>query len=398
MTTPAEPIPSPLLTELLPTSPVPIASIDALRADGIFLVRARSTDGAEGVAVATDALAYLHPILTQIVAPQFVGRDARDLPALVDGIARHGRFYKLAGLAAWSCVAWVEFAILDLLGKLANRPVHELLGGPLRRDVPVYLSSMRRDTTPEEEVARVAARLSQTGARAVKVKVGGRMSRNADASPGRSQALVRLLRRELGDDVTIGADANGSYDADHAIDLGRFLQDHGVAFFEEPCPFEEYDETKRVADALDMIVSGGEQDASLARFRWMIANRGVDLLQPDVTYNGGLLRTLEVARLAAAAGINVTPHNSRSSVHAIYMLHFAACCPNLGPFQEFNIDPPKPMSDVGPTLQVRDGKLAVPAGAGLGITIDSALLRDADVMQVGAFVHAAAAATKPPNR
>src|SRR5205085_8338561 len=139
------------------------------------------------------------------------------------------------------------FSLFDLLGKVAKQPVGALLGGVIRQDVPIYLSSLRRDTTPEQEVAWLGKRLEETGAKAVKLKIGGRMSKNADAAPQRTERLVALARKRFGNGVTIYVDANGSYDAPKAIEVGRMLEAHGVAFFEEPCPFEELEETKRVA-------------------------------------------------------------------------------------------------------------------------------------------------------
>ena len=76
------------------------------------------------------------------------------------------------------------------------------------------------------------------------------------------------------------------------------LEDHGVCHFEEPCPYWELEWTKEVADALDLDVTGGEQDCELPTWRRMIEMRAVDVVQPDVCYLGGLTRTLRVAAMA----------------------------------------------------------------------------------------------------
>ena len=212
----------------------------------------------------------------------------------------------------------------------------------------------------------MARRLQESGATAIKVKVGGRMSRNADAFPGRTEGLVSLARRTLGDDVAIYVDGNGSYDAARAIEVGRMMEAHGVGFFEEPCPFDEYEQTKAVADALDMPVAGGEQDSSEARFRWMIEQRGVDVVQPDVVYNGGLIRILRVARMAEAAGMPITPHCPKADPNSAYMLHFASVTPNLGPYQEYHVQGPKPVSWYSPLFDAQEGVLPLPDRAGVG--------------------------------
>ena len=359
-------------------SPVKIASVELLRRDQYDFVRVTSSDGATGTVLASERMAYLHPIFLQRVAPYFVGKDARDLESLVDGVYVHQSNYKLAGLALWVCVGCLEFAILDLLGKSAGVSIGELMEGVVRREIPIYLSSMRRDTTPEQEVAWLSERLTETGAKAVKLKIGGRMSRNADASPGRTERLVPLARKTFGDSITLQVDANGSYDPAKAIEVGRMLRDHGVYFFEEPCPWEDFEATKQVADALEIPVAGGEQDTSYAKFRWMVRNRAVDIVQPDVIYNGGLIRTSRVARLAAAAKMDITPHAPQPGYHAAYMLHFASVTPNLGRFQEYPAARFEQPSWYGPQIQVRNGAVRVPNGPGIGITIDAKFLEKAE--------------------
>ena len=88
------------------------------------------------------------------------------------------------------------------------------------------------------------------------------------------------MRKALGDDLTIFADANGSYDAAHAIRLGRMMEDYGIDMFEEPCPFDWLEETKAVADALSIPISGGEQESSHRRFRWMFENGARQIGKP----------------------------------------------------------------------------------------------------------------------
>jgi L-alanine-DL-glutamate epimerase-like enolase superfamily enzyme len=363
--------------EKVSSTPVKIASLELLKSGGNYFVRSTSTDGAVGVCVARERIGYLYPILQQLVMPYFRGKDARDLESLVDGVYVHSSNYKLAGVAFWCCVAWVEFSLFDLLGKVADKPVGELLGGVLRREIPVYMSSMRRDTTPEQEVEWVGRRMEETGTKACKLKIGGRMSRNADASPGRTDRLIPLARKTFGGAAAIHVDANGSYDSAHAIEVGKMLERNNVFFFEEPCPFEELEETKRVADALTMPVAGGEQDASLPRFKWMVKNRVVDVVQPDLTYNGGFIRTARVARVAAAAGMPITPHSAGGGPDPVYMLHFQSATPNMGKFQEYNAAPRKPETWFSPSLDVKNGVVKVPTGPGLGITIDPDLLKKA---------------------
>jgi len=357
------------------TSPVIIDSIELLRKDREYFVRVRSKDGAEGVALPNPPRAeYLDKILKQLVSPLFIGRDARDLENLLWELYRHADNYKLYGLALWCPQAWVEFAILDMLGRIVNKPMGALLGNIVRQEIPIYVASGRRDTTPEQEVEYLQKLVDQSGARAVKFRVGGRMSRNADAMPGRTETLIPLVRRALGDAIDIHADSNSSYDPPQAIKIGRILEDVKAVYFEEPCPFDHLEDTKVVADALRIPVAGGEQEYSDWRFRWMILNRAVDIVQPDLHYYGGMIRSIRVARMAALAKIPTTVHIS-GGFGFVYMLHFASCVADIGSYQEYKLGTEKFGSWFDPPIRVKGGRMTVPVGPGVGIKDLAGLLK-----------------------
>lgn len=356
------------------STPVKIASLELLRNGSRYFVRARSADGAEGIA-RTKQVEDFVPILLNRVIPCFLGKDARALETLVDEV--YIQNYKLAGQAFWCPVAFVEQALFDLLGKLSGQPVGALLGGVIRKEIPVYLSGSGRETTAGQEVDVYLRGVQATGAKAVKFKIGGRMSRNLDASPGRTHRLMTLARQRLGDGVVLYADANGSYDAAAAIEVGRFLESLKVAFFEEPCPWEELGETKRVADALSVPIAVGEQDASLWRFEWMIDNRVLDIVQPDLNYNGGFIRAARVARMARARNIPIVPHNTQTDASAANILQFASAIPNIGPYMEFPWRAPRKREGwYSPHFEVVNGTVKVPTGPGLGIEYDPDFLNE----------------------
>jgi L-alanine-DL-glutamate epimerase-like enolase superfamily enzyme len=358
-------------------APVVIESIELLRGGRDHFIRVRSKEGAEGISVTNERAEYLYPILNRLVIPYFIGKDARGLEEHLFEVYRYKSNYKLQGLALWCPVAWVEFALLDMLGRIAGQSIGELLGGVVRRQVPFYVASGRRDSTPQEEVEYLQGLIDETGAKAVKYRIGGRMSRNADAMPGRTETLIPLSRKALGDRIDIHADSNSSYDPPEAIRVGRMLEDVGAVYYEEPCPFDHFEDTKRVADALTIPVSGGEQEYSDRRFRWAIANRGLDIVQPDLQYYGGLIRSSRVARMAAVAGMPTTVHIS-GGFGFVYMLHFASCTPDVGKYQEYKREIDRYKGWFSPALECRDGRLGVPEGPGVGITSIADILKGAE--------------------
>ncbi len=338
--------------------PVKIASVELLQSGKLYFVRTRSTDGVEGVIQTKDMEDFV-PILLRRVAPHFLGKDARDLESLVDQV--YIANYKLSGQAFWCPVAYVEQSLLDLLGKTVHKPAAELMGGILRKEIPVYLSGSGRDTTAEEEVDVYVRGVEFTGAKAVKFKIGGRMSDNRDAYPGRTGKLLELAQKKLAGKVTLMADANGSYSAAKGIEIGKRLEAMKYLWFEEPCPWEELSETRKVADALSMKVAFGEQDSSLWLFQWMIENKVMDVVQPDLNYNGGFTRAARVARMARQAGMWICPHNTQTGAASVNILQFAASTPNIGPWMEYVWRAPqKKQSWFSPNFEIRNGVIPLP--------------------------------------
>jgi L-alanine-DL-glutamate epimerase-like enolase superfamily enzyme len=361
-------------------NPVKIASIELLQSGKTFFVRTRSSDGAEGIIQTKDMEDFVS-ILLRRVAPQFIGKDARDLESLVD--AAYIANYKLSGQALWCPVAYVEQSLFDLLGKAANKRAAELMGGVLRKEIPVYLSGSGRDTTAEEEVDVYVKGVAETGAKAVKFKIGGRMSANRDAYPGRTDRILELAGKQLAGKVTLMADANGSYSAARAIEVGKKLQDLGYLWFEEPCPWEELSETKKVADTLDIKIAYGEQNSSLWQFQWCIENGVMDVVQPDLNYNGGFTRAARVARMARKRNLWICPHNTQTGAASVNILQFAASTPNIGPYMEYVHRGEKEKEPwYSPNFQIRNGVIPLPPGPGFGLTFDPAFLKKANLVTI----------------
>ncbi len=226
----------------------------------------------------------------------------------------------------------------------------------------------------------MAQKLAETGAKGVKIKVGGRM-RNTPDDDRRTRAFLLLVRKMLGDSVTIYADANGSYTPSEGIEIGKLLEDNGVVIFEEPCNFEDEEGLRQVNKALTrMLLAGGEQDTSLYRFERLARTDVYDVLQADVYYNGGILRGLQVAEIARKVGKSVAPHTPKADPLIAPFWHLAAVCPNLYGLQEFVYDL-KPKQSGGwytPNIRVQNGFMPIPTTPGLGIQYDESIFKSAE--------------------
>lgn len=365
-------IQKPVMKKDLFNSPVIINSVELLRYKDNFICRVRSADGAEGLSISNNAqMQYLYLIHILRVQPFFIGKDARDLESLIDQVYVYNSNYKLQNLALWIPIATIEFAILDMLGKIVGKSIGELIGKVNNPKIAVYSANNYRGKSAEESIELIKKNVKKTGVKALKFKIGGRMSKNADFPPGRTENLIPLVRKSFGDDITIYADSNGSYTVDEAIRIGRILEANKVDFYEEPVPFDWYEETKQVADALTIPIAGGEQEPSMHNFRWLIGNRALQIVQPDMFYFGGMVRSMKVARMAEAAGLTCTPHISGSGLGYLYMMHFVSAIPNAGPYHEFKgFNKEIPLTCKTSSLTSEEGMISVPTGPGNGIDID----------------------------
>jgi L-alanine-DL-glutamate epimerase-like enolase superfamily enzyme len=172
-------------------------------------------------------------------------------------------------------------------------------------------------------------------------------------------------------------DGNGSYSVKEAVRIGRLLEEHNFYFFEEPVPWDWYEEQKQVADTLDIAMAGGEEEFGMHAFRWIVANDVFQIVQPDLFYFGGMIRSMKVARMAGATGKTISTHMSGGGLGYIYNVIFVSACPNADRFHEFKMfgtkdanGTPIPITGKTGPFESVDGAIKAPAGPGLGITID----------------------------
>jgi len=366
----------PVLKKELFPDPVIIDTLELLRFGNTFLCRVRSKDGAEGISVANnEQMKSLWPVFVNRLQPFFHGKDARSLDTILDEVYVYQSNYKMQNLALWVPLATIEFAILDMLGKISGKSLGQLTGDIHYRDIAVYQANGERGITAEKTIEHLIKEVGETKAKALKFKVGGRMSNNYESPAGRTEKLIPLVRKTFGDKMVIYADSNGSYTTDEAIRIGRIMEDYKIDFYEEPVPFDWYEETKSVADALKVPIAGGEQEPSIHMFRWLIANDALQIVQPDMFYFGGMIRSMKIARMAEAFGKECTPHISGSGLGYLYMMHFVSAIPNAGPYHEFKgFNEELPFTCATSSLSSNDGIVKVPSGPGLGIDIDKAYI------------------------
>ena len=313
-----------------------IKTLETFTTNYVSVVRLTMHDGSQGWGQMST---YCSDITTQIfhrqIAPHVLSKVFTDFDDIGNLILE--REHKFPGSYVLRALAGLDTALWDWFGRKSELPVTSLIGGSPGK-VPAYASSMKRHISPKDEAKRFSKLRDEFGFRAFKFRVGAECGRGLDEWPGRSEEIIVEVPKSLGTGIKTMVDANSCYSAEQAIELGKKMIDNGLSHFEEPCPYWLPEETKKVTQALEIDVTGGEQDCDLRIWKDMIDKKIVDIIQPDVMYMGGLTRSLDVAKMAELSEVICTPHTANLSLVTVCTMHFLKAIKNGGEFLEFSIE------------------------------------------------------------
>ena len=335
-----------------------------INAMGGLVVEVEADDGTTGCGVTIGGEAGC--IIVEKHLSRFVeGRDPRDVESMWDMMWRATINYGRKGLPI-QCISAVDLALWDLLGKLRNEPVYALLGGKTKARLPVYCTTARPD---------VAKDLGFVGAK-IPCPYGPSAG---DAGFRKNVAFFAKWRAAVGPDFPLSLDCYMALTVPYAIKLGNALKDHGIKWMEEflpPDDYEGYKEVKRALAGSGVLLSTAEHEYTRYGFRKLIEDRSVDILQPDITWLGGLTEARRVVAMASAYDVLVVPHGS--SVYSYHLQYAFANCPvaeliNLSPKGDHMVPyfgglfPDEPMPE--------GGYIDLPDRPGFGVTLDRTGLR-----------------------
>jgi L-alanine-DL-glutamate epimerase-like enolase superfamily enzyme len=248
-------------------------------------------------------------------------------------------------------VSAIDRACWSLAAQSAVRPIHQLLG-VVRDTVPAYGSGLWLSRTVDQLIAD-AADMLRAGFRGIKMRIG-------KAHLEEDVERVRAVRAAIGPDIALMVDANKRLTVDHAVRLGRRLEQFELAWFEEPVQAHDLAGSARVAAALDTPIASGESEYTRSGFRAILEARAADILMPDISRIGGVTEMMRVARLAEAYDVPVTPHH-----YAYECIQVLAAVAN-GTWLEVV---PWFSTIYRDQLQIVDGRVAVPNSTG-GFDLD----------------------------
>jgi L-alanine-DL-glutamate epimerase-like enolase superfamily enzyme len=306
-------------------------------------------------------------VLEQEIAPHYVGQNPFDVERLWESAHRRTFQHGRRGIVM-AALAGVDIAVWDAMARIVERPLVDLLGAA-RRELRCYATGgfYSRDKDIKR-LEREVASFAEDGFTAVKVKVGG-------ATLEEDERRVRAARRVLGDAASLMIDANGALTFAEARRVARRLEDCDLHWFEEPVSVDDRRGSRALREAVDVPVAGYELETALVGFRDLIDEAAVDIVQPDVTWAGGITQARRIAAYALAWGLPVAPHCFGSAVALAASAHFLASLPNAG-LLEVDGNPNLLRTELvdAPWLVPTQGTIIVSDEPGLGLTVEEETL------------------------
>lgn len=311
-------------------------------------------------------------IIASAFTPMLLGADPLE-PRVVQDRLFHEHI-KLGPEGAFAgALAAIDIALWDLRGKVLGQPVWKLLGGAWRRELPFYASIGGNGRRTVDEVCRVVEKWLELGPAQVKIRFDAdKTARDVDLAGDIAKA--RAVRTLVGDGFPLAFDSNNGYSVQGAIRVGRALEELGYVWFEEPVQHYHVESFAKVAAALDIAVSAGEQEYTLQGIKRLI-EAGVDIVQPDIVKTGGFTGLADMAALARACGVDCVPHQTQPSIGHTANLHFVSSLTHSHHPAEYN--GPYQVQDVVFCTPVRPvkGKFVLSDAPGLGLELDEIELR-----------------------
>lgn len=347
---------------------------------GDVVVEVETDAGITGVGHGNWATGAIATIVEETLSKLIVGEDPHDREKLWDVMYRATIPFGRKG-AAVEAISAVDLALWDIAGKEADKPVYELLGGPVTEEIPCYASNLH--PVDLETLEREALDYVEQGFDAMKMRFqyGPEAGRRGME---KNEEIVATVRDAVGHDIKLAADAYMGWTVRYAKKMLDRLEKYDLAWVEEPVIPDDIDGYADVRASTDIPISGGEHEFTRWGHKELLERDAVDILQPDVHRCGGLTELRRIDALASAHDVPVIPH-SGTNPH----LHFIAASTNA-PMAEYFPIPEwyEEQKDKDSTYadaiyrdppSAEDGIIDLPEGVGLSAELNTEALEHFEV-------------------
>lgn len=353
-------------------------SMASFRFHGWLIVEVFTDAGHIGIGNAALSPRVTKQTIDLYLKPLLIGRDPFDYEFLWQHMYRQTMAFGRKGIGMVAISA-VDIALWDILGKAAGQPVFKLLGGRMKKRIPVYASKLY--SQPLDKLAEEAQLYKEQGYKAMKMRFGWGPLDGA-AGMQRNVELLRTIREVIGYEVDLMADAYMGWTLDYARRMLPLLEPFQLRWLEEaviPDDIHGYAALK----ALGIVpIAGGEHEFTIYGFREMLEAKALDYIQFDTNRVGGITQARKIAALAEAHSVPVIPHAGQ--MHNFHVVMASLNSPMAEFFPVFDVEignelfwyifEGEPLPDNG-SINLRDD---IP---GLGLTIKEDALKNFEVVE-----------------
>ncbi|MHA2394477.1 MAG: mandelate racemase/muconate lactonizing enzyme family protein [Promethearchaeota archaeon] len=313
-----------------------------------------------------------------------IDSDPRDIKKILRKIWLSMRHFGRDGICMGTMSA-VDFALLDLKGKIMDVPTYELLGGKYRDKIRIYCDTAHAEPLqdPEDHV-KVVKKALDMGFDCLKFDLDtGYKGRETFGWEPYNQHLrndelkwmkevTEAVRNAVGNDIELMIDLHGAYNTTSAIKIAKALEPYNLTWLEEPVPAENVDAMREVKKSTSTPICAGENLHSAWRFRRLLMEQAVSVIEPDLNKCGGILHAQIIASMADVQYIPVAPHNTSTPVGTLAACHFSASIPNFVSLEWHGSRGMKEWSKIvkWDGQIINDGYITIPNKPGLGIELN----------------------------
>jgi len=324
------------------------------------IVRLHTADGLTGLGEGIGTAASIESVLSNYLAPRIIGLDVLAIESFRFRMFREPTYFENLG-SVMSSVSAVEMALWDLQGKLLGVPCYQLLGGRFRDRIRAYAS----DVYWQESVSDLCAettRIADLGYGCIKAHLG--------VMPPRQETIrVAALRKVLGDDIDLMIDLNCGYDIRQAREAIQRWEQFNLYWLEEPLLPDLGDALGSLRSISKIPIAAGENEFAASGFHKLGTQRAIDVAMPDVGRVGGITELKNIAAVARAHGIVVSPHNFSSGVLLAATAHAITSSADMDLIEVDTSGNAIYEETLNESWIIKDGFVTVPDDLGLGVTL-----------------------------
>ncbi len=350
-------------------SDIRIYTLDAFRTNWAF-IRVETDDGLYGWGEAS--LGTREMALEGCVEDMkrlILGRNALDIEKMCFEVYRDS--YWKGGPVMMSALSGIEIALWDIAGKYYNTPVYNLMGGKMRDRVKMYANAWFIGAREPEDFAAAAVKTKALGIKAVKWDPFGKAHMTLTREEmDHAVAIVGAVRDAVGWDMELLIECHGRFNHYTSVQISREFAPFKPMLLEEPTVPDNLDSLKWVRDHSLVPIAAGERFYGKYVFNEVFRKDAVDIAQPDIFHNGGMLESKKVAAMGEANHIPVSFHNPSGPISNAAILQLAAATPNFLIHEMMLTDGKFRSLLTNENVKYEDGCLLIGDKPGLGIDVN----------------------------